>query len=222
MTRHARTYEHPNWGGGTVFILGGGPSLKGLDPDILMFNRVIAVNEAGLSLCPWADVLYWADMRWINTFGNIDRMHLHRGKFRYTSQSWSVEDIPRARFIPTTVWRDDSKTPPFTTDPNFICGFDGGGRCINLAYHFKVKRVVLLGFDMVDYDVTKESEWRKGNFHTAHLKPPLAGQRASRFIPAHNAMAAEIKRLGLDFEVLNATPGSALECWPKVKLEDVL
>lgn len=223
MTRHARTYAHPDWSDNpTAFILGGGPSLKDFDIQCLEHRKVIAVNEAGLSLCPCADVLYWADMRWINQFGNIDRLHLHTGLYRYTSQEWSLEEIPRARFIQTKVWRSDSNHAAFFTDPNVIGGFDGGGRCINLAYHFKVKRVVLLGFDMRDYDVTKEDEWRKGNFHTAHHKPPLANQRAERFIPAHDAMAAEIKRLGLDFEVLNATPGSALECWPKVNLEDVL
>lgn len=221
MTYYPAAYPAPEWPGETVFILGGGPSLRGFDVERLRGRKVIGINESGLSLCPWADVLFWADMRWIQW--NSARIGLHTGEYRYTCQKHLLETIPRARYIE---WRarladrsGDVVWNAFATEKNCLGGFDSGSRCINLAWHTGASRVVLLGFDMRDYP---EDEWRKGNWHGKHALPPLPGQRKNKFIPAHDRMAAEIKRLELDFEVLNATPDTALTCWPAVKLESVL
>lgn len=204
-----KEYEHPRWTGETVFILGGGPSLRGFDAERLRGRRVIGVNEAGLTLCPWADVLFWADVRWVQW--NAERFALHTGEFRYTCQSFGIDEIPRARLI------GFKPASAFETDPTVLGGFDGGGRCINLAWHFGAARVVLLGFDMWDYPMDR---WREGNWHEAHPEPPLVEQRAGEFVPAHARMAAAIDALGLKFRVVNATPDSALTCWKKVNLED--
>lgn len=207
-------WEHPDWSGDTVFILGGGPSLKGFDIERLRGRRIIAVNEAGLSLCPWADVLFWADLRWVQW--NLERIALHRGALRYTCQRYRIADIPGARYIRHVPRLDKDTWNAFERDPTAVAGFDGGSRCINLAWHLKASRVVLLGFDMHDYDGER---WREGNWHDAHPEPPLPNQRRGSFIPAHTRMAAALPK---GFEVLNATPGSALKCWPMVNLEDVL
>lgn len=225
MTFHPAKYPMPDWTGETVFILGGGPSLKGFDPRRLRGHKVIGVNEAGLSLCPWADILFWADMRWIQW--NAPRLHLHTGEYRYTCQLAGLTEDMRARYIewkPRITDEPNLKWNAFDLDPEKVAGFDGGSRCINLAYHTGAERVVLLGFDMHDLPMTS---WRDGNFHSEHAEPPLEGQRAEKFIPAHDRMATEIERLresdeGFTFEVLNATPNSALRCWPRVKLENVL
>lgn len=211
-------YDHPDWRGETVFILGGGPSLRGFDAERLRGRRVIAVNEAGLSMCPWADIMFWADLRF--AYWNLDRIvHENQSEYRYTCQKYAIEDIPRARYIQWQACRPGQPGSCFSADPEMISGFDGGSRCINLAYHTGARYVVLLGFDMHDYP---REIWQAGNWHTAHKEPPLPNQRAQKFIPAHNRMAAEIARLMLPFEVINATAGSALKCWTPGKLEDWL
>lgn len=229
MTSNPRQWTHPDWSGETVFILGGGPSLKDVDPADLSRYKVIAVNEAGLTFYPEADILYWADTRWVQRFENINRLHLHKGPYKYTSADWSLDEIPGVRFITTKVWRPAEPENAFIFNPQFLGGFDGGSRCINLAYHCGARRVFLLGFDMHDYP-TDTDEWKKGNFHDAHPLPPLENQRTEKFLPAHEAMAERLKRLALmggagygvrDFSVYNLTPGSALTCWPKARLEDV-
>lgn len=206
-------WEHPDWSGETVFILGGGPSLAAVNPEALKHHPVMAVNEAGLTFAPWADILFWSDIRWVQW--NAERMHLHRGDMRYTCQKFGIDEIPGARLVRFRHHRPDGSVIAFEEDPRCVAGHDGGSKCINLAYHTGARRAVLLGFDMHDLPMDR---WRDGNWHSAHQAPPLEGQRA-RFREAHERMAAA---LPAGFEVLNATPGSALTCWPMIELEEIL
>ena len=198
----------PDWSQETVFILGGGPSLRGFDPEPLRPHRVIGINEAGLSLAPWCDVLMWADRRWLDW--NRDRLHLHTGPLKVARHrsAAGVAHVLQLAIGKTMSWRKDR-----------LGGVDCGSSAINLAVHFGCRRIVLLGFDMHDLPLDR---WREGNWHSAHREPPLEGQREGRFREAHERMAAEIRLRAPRIEVLNATPGSALTCWPMVALEDVL
>lgn len=215
-----RAAQMPQWPGETVFILGGGPSLRDFDADRLRGQRVIGVNEAGLTMAPWCDVLFWADRRWADwNVDKEDRIALHTGDYRMTCNAAFIERIPRVRLINWRYRDPQGRLTGFVTDPGTVSGFDAGGRCINLAWHMGATRVILLGFDCHDFPI---KQWRRGNWHTAHHLPPLADQRADKFIPAHNAMAEKIRELDLGLEVINATPGSALTCWPLGNLEDYL
>jgi len=51
------------WPGETVFIIGGGPSVRGQNIEALRGRRVIAINSSYL-VAPWADYLIFADERW--------------------------------------------------------------------------------------------------------------------------------------------------------------
>jgi hypothetical protein len=51
------------WPGETVFIVGGGPSVLGIELEALRGRRVIAINSSVYNL-PWADFLYFGDWRW--------------------------------------------------------------------------------------------------------------------------------------------------------------
>lgn len=206
---------HPDWSGETVALLGGGESLKSFDPVCLNWAgwKVAAINEAGLSLAPAADLLFWSDVRWVNW--NIDRLEDNHSPLRYTCQEHRIAEIPRARHIEFVPRLPNGEWNAFDRDPERIGGHDSGTKAINLLYHLRAARVVLLGFDMHDYD----DEWRRGSWHDKHELPPLTCQRTERFIPAHERMAAALPD---GFEVVNATPGSALECWPLVRLEELL
>lgn len=198
----------PEWRGETCFILGGGPSLRGFDAEVLRGRgRVIGINEAGLTMAPWCDVLFWADRQWLEW--NEDRLHLHTGPLKIHCHVGIIPAARRIRFYPRKFW-------PF---PNGVGGHDSGSRCINLAWHFRAARIVLLGFDCHDLPPDR---WQEGNWHRAHQRPPPEGQRANKFVPAHRIIAEALRRRGRDGLVVNATPGSALDCWPIVPLEEVL
>lgn len=195
----------PDWSSDVCFIVGGGPSVADLDPECLRGRRVIGVNEAGLTVVPWCDVLLWADLRWLNW--NRERLHLHTGWMKVHRHSGVVSGAFRMKFRPGGLC--------LTRDA--LGGHDCGSSAINLAYHFGCKKIVLLGFECMDLPMER---WREGNFHNHHLLPPLPGQRVGKFLPAHRRMSADLRARGI--QVYNATPVTALDCWPRVELEEAL
>lgn len=204
------------WLGETVFILGGGLSLAGFDATVLRSRRVIAVNEAGLSLAPWCDVLFWPDARWLEW--NFNRITQHTGQFKITRmdpykrttrcdpdlKERITEALPSLGV--THLERERGRT--LSTRRSHVAGLDGGTNAVNIAFHFGAPCIVLLGFDM-----------RDGNFHDRHISKPIPGCYES-FARSLTQMGKALEKHNV--EVLNATVGSALTCFPKVRLEDVI
>lgn len=191
------------WAGRDAFILGGGPSLSGVDVNRLRGRgKVIAVNDAGFDLAPWADVLFFAD-GWPRWFGwNQHRLPEFTGPLIVTRARVPQVDS-RLRYL-----AHDPKAA-LSRDPSRVAGYCGGASAINLAYLFGARRIVLLGFDM-----------RGGNWHGQHKAAPLDNCFERHFIPALDRMAPALVADGCT--VLNASPGSALRCFPVCDLEEVL
>ncbi|WP_270374968.1 hypothetical protein [Marinicauda sp. Alg238-R41] len=193
----------PEWPDERVFILGGGPSLTRFDAETIRGKgRVIACNNAGLDLAPWADVLFAADGRW---FGwNTDRLHLNQSRYRVTRQD------PREDWLPWPVQRvRHDKERALSEAPDTVCGACSGAMAVNLAYLFGAGEIILLGFDM-----------RPGNYHANHKTPGLPQHYENQFIPALARMVAALDAKGV--RVINATPGSAFTGAPMADLEALL
>lgn len=184
--------------GERVFVVGGGPSLRDFDPERLRGRPVIAANNAGLDLMPWADVLFWADKRWFEW--NADRLGSHKGEFRVTRRPAGRGDVLLMQHEPK--WNLSRKQ-------DTVAGWCSGGSCINLAFLMGSSDIVLLGFDM-----------HGDNYHTDHRKPGNARRYIDQFMPAIERMAAPLAAYGV--KVRNATPGSALQCFPSTRLDDIL
>lgn len=200
------------WAGETAFILAGGASLIGFDPEVLRGRgRVIAIKEAGLTMCPWADVLYWADAFWCDGDSkrpaNGPRLHLHTGQYKITRTSCSrtgQHDVKQ-------LLSDQRAQFPLSEDPRRLAGICSGSNALNLAALFGAARIVLLGYDMGG------TNW-DGRPRKAHEDNGRTYK--TRFMPAIARMAAPLQRLGV--EVINANPASALDCFPKMTLEEIL
>ena len=194
--------ELPFFYGDRCLIIGGGPSIADMDWDeIRAFDgRTIAINEAGLTVDPNADIFYWCDWQWGQW--NRDRYHLNKSPHRLTSAQGNIGEFGGTNYIHT------ENSVPFHTTGVQIAGRDSGTRCINLAYLCGIRQVYLIGFDMHD------TPGRKGNFHDHHQQIPPGKTRSAYFVPAHTEMS---KHLPNDFQVFNCTPDSALTCWPYMK-----
>lgn len=198
------------WEGETCFILAGGESLKGFDASVLRGRgRVIAIKEAGLTMAPWADVLYWADAFWCDGDStrkeNGSRLYLHKGKYkitRATCRRTGSHDVKRLL---------SDQRMALSEDPTRLAGICSGGNCINLAALFGAKRIVLLGYDMggVNWD---------GRPRKAHKDNGTTYR--TRFMPSIGKMAAPLQQRGV--AVINANPESRLDCFPKMTLEEIL
>jgi hypothetical protein len=196
----------PEWAGETAFLIGCGPSLKGMDlAPLADHGRVIAINDSFL-LAPQADVLYFCDLKWWK--GRKEQV-AERFKGRYI--------VTLGNMVPGVCSLRCTGPSGLETDPGGLRhGSNSGYQAINLAYHFGASRIVLLGYDM-----------RVSN-GDLHWNPRPERQDADSFqrtlqnvmLPRFQTLVAPLRDAGV--EVLNCTPGSALECWPKMDLWEML
>lgn len=193
-----------DWEGETVAIIGCGPSLQHVDPGkLLAFRRAIAINDA-LLRAPWADLHYFCDQQWWES--NL-----------YTMHGFPVLRVTMENDIPGVLRLRNTGPTGLETDPTGLRhGSNSGYQAINLAYHFGAKRIVLFGFDMrVVHDRTHWRE-RNGEMATARFQRTLT----NTMLPKFQTLVEPLREAGV--EVLNATPGSALTCWPSVSIDDIL
>jgi hypothetical protein len=188
----------------TVYIIGGGPSLKNFDLGQLAGSRTIAINKAIL-FHSQADVLYWTDVRF------------------YTWYKKEVDNYKGLKFAlrPGSQYSDDvkvlkkGKTHGIETDRQTLAhGNNSGYAAINLAYHLGAKRIILLGFDM-------GSNGNDSHFHDGY-PTKSTGDRIfhDKFLPGFKQLKSELKGTGVT--VLNASPYSKLTVFPKITLEQAL
>ena len=86
-----------------------------------------------------------------------------------------------------------------------VNGSSGAG-AINLAYHFGVRRILLISMDM------KPGQNGEKHWHPDHPKPLVQGQQFEEWRKKMGVLAADLKTEGVT--VVNCTPGSALTCFP--------
>ncbi len=196
------------WPGATVACLGGGPSLRRRQVAAVRGRgRVIAVNDAW-RLAPWAEVLYACDWRWwlkhegVPGFAGL--------KVTLSNSRGHLDDYPDIKVVENTGTEGLERAPT-----GVRTGRNGGYQAINLAVHLGARRVLLLGYDMKP-DARGRTHW----FGDHADWPTRPGVFAGVMLPHFAGLARELQALGV--EVLNCTPTSALEAFPKVALEQAL
>lgn len=196
----------PEWTGETCMILAGGPSLRGFNTYCLAGLRVIAINES-YRLCPWADVLYWADTKWWDR-RKADVAAVFQGRYIMTVAEKVDGTVKQLR---------NTGVEGFDPDPGALrTGANSGYQAIHLAAHFGAKRIVLLGYDM--RIVGPLTHWHEG--HPGQQPHSLQATLTQTFLPKFQGLVDPLAERGI--EVINATPGSALKCWPQRSLDSVL
>lgn len=191
----------PLLAGATVFILGGGPSLRCFDFGLLRGLRTIAVNEAARYVVEH-DFLYFGDANWYED--NRAFVEAWRG-VGVTGSRVAKQQCPRLRRVLTT---SDEGFPTHALRR----GRSSGHVAVSLAIAMQASLIVLLGFDM-------RGEGNRSHFHDRYRNNDL-GMYGREFVPSFNGWDRAARKLGVT--VLNATPGSALDEFRKVRLADVL
>lgn len=192
------------WDGETVFILAGGPSLVGVDVSHLP-GRIMAINNSWL-LRPDSNVLYFCDRAWWDKHSEAVKSGF-RGE-----HTISIGDVPDP-FVRRL--RNGGPTG-LDLNPQFLRhGANSGYQAINLAVHFGAKRIVLLGYDM-------KTDGEKTHWHGGHGQDAaVVGHTLTRrMLPQFGALVEPLAAAGV--EVINATPGSALTCFPMQNLAEVV
>lgn len=221
----------PAWDGQTTVLLGGGPSLTLAQVEMVKVAheiggvRVIAVNDTYL-WAPWADAHYAADAHWHRWHTDGIAMPLLGMSADQVCKRWAAFAGQKCSIENNGGNVTDESVHllrnahgnrhgfGLSLDPRaLVTGRNSGFQALNLAILSGVKKVILLGFDgRVGAD-------GKTHWFGDHPKPtscaayPLYRQAMS---------AAESDIAAADVTVLNCSPGSAIDSFPKVALEEVL
>lgn len=190
------------WPGETCVCIAGGPSLTQADVDFVRGKaRVIVVNN-GYQMAPWADVLWATDARW---------WRWHHGVPSFQGRKFSLW-VGGGVYPPDVhILRNDSTTG-LCTDPTGVRnGRNGGYAAINLAVHFGVKRILLLGYDL--QRTHGREHWHKD--HPVRIPNPYFQWRRH-----FGTLVDPLRKLGV--EVVNCSRETALECFPRTSLEAAL
>jgi hypothetical protein len=192
------------WEGSDCALVASGPSLSRPQCEYVKGNaKVIAVND-GYKFAPWADILYAADHRWW-TWEKRDFAGLKVSIEQHQNVEWPA-DIHVLRNL------DNGSPTGISLDPKGLkTGANSGYQALNLAVLLGAKRIILLGYDY---------KFSQGKSHFFGDHPVSTNENhLSLFVKNFSTIENELKRLGV--EVLNCSPESVLNQFPKVSLESV-
>lgn len=191
------------WRGQTVFVLGGGPSLKEMDLDPIKQGRVLGVNDAYI-LGDWVSVCFFGDWHWLL-------------KHREQLAQWpglKVTNNPQCAKV-SGLLQMNRLEEGFGRRDDLGWGCNSGYAAVCLAALLGAETIVLLGFDM-KLDAGGQSNWHPNNLNKND-------ERTYKGFMYHMELLGKImKRDRPKVRVVNATPGTALEAFPKMTLEEVL
>ena len=189
------------WKGQSCYIIGGGPSLLTQNVSLLKGQNIIAINSSYLAF-PDAKFCIFSDMRWWCHHLKQKAMQEFKGTVISTSNSASGAKIVKMK-------RKGSPGLSTERDSVMVRNTTLTG-AINLAVHFGVAKIVLLG---IDQKTTDGRHWH----HASHPWNPTANCWARQQMDMPK-IAEDLKALNIP--CVNASPGSALTLWPIVNLED--
>lgn len=195
---------------GRCIVAASGPSLTQAIADQCGGQRIVAVNDA-YRLFPFADVLYACDAGWYDLHAGCRDF---RGE-RWTSHSLSPKNdktmVADRLGLRVIEGRDGIG---FSRDPAHVHYANNSGfQAVNLALLWGADPVVLVGFDMRAID-------KRTHFFGNHKAPLRDGGQYGKWA-ANFAKAAEMLWHPRP-TIINATPGSALTCFPIMSLAEAL
>jgi hypothetical protein len=191
----------------TAIILASGPSLTQEQIDIALASghKTIVVN-ATYQKALTASLMYSGDFLFFKTYmADIVK--------RFRGEVWSQDATTCARWPKVKRVRAANREG-LGRDGKIHLNGNSGFQAINLAFFLGYRRIVLLGFDM------RLGPKGEKHHHPDHPSPMVQGQTFSEWLHKSNRLSLDLANAGC--EVLNATPSSALSCWPMVNLKDVL
>ncbi len=185
-----------------------GPSLTSDDVEFVKGKaRVIAVND-GYRLCPWADCVYASDQPWwVKHHKALDSFQGMKYTVGQGRTPKPIKGLPDVQVLKNT------GTVGLETDPSALrTGLNSGYAAINLAVHFGVSRILLLGFNMSPVN-------GKRHFFGDH-KGLANYSDYTRFARKFDSIVEPLRALKIS--VINCTTPTRLTAFPQKPLREVL
>ncbi len=184
------------WPESMIVCMASGPSLTLSDVDFVRGKaRVIVVNDT-YRLVPWADVLYACDDSWWNRT---------RAARTFAGLKYGLLGSP----VGVTVLKNTGKDGLELSPDGLRTGKNSGYQAVNLAVHLGASRIVLLGYDM-----------QHTSLHWFGQHPMPEVDHGKDWRAYFQTLVEPLRRLGI--QVVNCTRETALTCFPRARLSDVM
>lgn len=202
------------WPDSTIVLIANGPSLSkpqigsAYQSWIERRVRVLGCNDA-YRIAPWIDGLYACDLKWwTHHIEPVRDLHM---AMLFTQDAQAADQYG--------LWHIPSRCQTgLSADSGYIHTGQGGAhsgfQLLNLAVHLGAKRIILIGYDCGTPDMQRK-HWF-GN----HPPPLDMNPFYSTWAAPYRDAAPQLFKLGV--EVINCTPGSAIDCFPRSRIGAVL
>jgi len=198
----------------TIYICGGGSSLKGFRFDLLKGLNVIAINKA-LIYVPFAKYLFFNDYNFYKMLiPSKDRVPKDDNKLIDTFNEFKGTSYTLAKRVTDKriIVLKNTGVDGLELDKNGLRnGNNSGYGAINLAYHLGATKIYLLGYDMKNIDNTSHFHSGYGETNTQYTY--------NKFMKPFDELAKILKELNI--EVINCSIDSALNCFPKIDINEM-
>lgn len=185
----------PDWSGQTVVCIASGPSLTPADcAAVRAADTATIVTNTTFRLCAWADALFAADPQWWT-------WHLAEVRRDFRGALFADRDT-HARFVQSA-----------HVHPLYRSFGNSGACAIALAIACGARRIVMLGYDCA-------LTGGRTHHHGQHAHGLRNCDTLPRWPKQFAALAAFAQQCAT--EVVNASRVSALDCFPRVPLEEAL
>lgn len=196
----------PVWDGLAAVVIGSGHSFTAAQARAIAIARnrpgskyrVIAVNDA-IFPAWYADWLHAGDTKWWNW--HIQHVHTFQG-----IKTTLAEDIPR-RWV--SGYLKNTGREGFDPDPSCCkTGASSVYQAMHIAIHTGVSRIILVGVD------------QHGDHYFGKHPDGIRTDYAGQMLPNYPTLIPALEECGVIVE--NATPGSALDTFPRIEFEKAL
>lgn len=193
-----------NWSTDTAVIIATGPSLSDEQLETVRQSgaKTIAVNNAW-ERAPWCDAAYAGDYMFL-------KVHVAQMKQACKGRIWTCDRAAAERH--QLHYAKPANAPGLGTSRVHLNG-NSGAQAVNLAVVWGCTRLVLIGFDMRAVD-------GKAHYFGQHPKPLTQRQLFEEWIHKFAVVAQDARARGIS--IVNATPDSALKCFPMFDLKEAL
>lgn len=206
--------SEPWWDDRPVILVGGGPSLIGFNFKRLKgLGHIVAVKGCMFDI-PWADCGFILD---------LPRIREWQGRMRDLEMPIYLavpDELPyQTPDVPTGIWlRRNTNNSTLSSDPFRIAtGGTSGYGALNLAYLKRARKIVLLGFD---YKIShKDSVGHHNEQHYINKRRQNKRYWAN-WARNFDYAAKQCHKSGI--YVLNASPVSSIDAFPKCTPEEAL
>jgi hypothetical protein len=202
----------PLFTGRRVVVIATGPSLTADQVKQVRASGdpVIAVNN-GYEYAPWADLLYACDLKWWVNYREKGKLG-GAGNKSFAGLKVSLEETPYPEVLRIGnggTFGFDERHDHVRTGKNSAC------QAVHVAAHAGAETIILLGCDCTapsdgPSHCFGDHDWRRGKMPSPY----------NEFLEGWSALAPALSARGI--RVINASPGSAIECFEKAGLEEAL